>query len=98
VTAVPQAAVDAATAALRSEGVAGQLEALAAIVLEAAAPHIAAAGLMAAHDDLAAKAQRIGEQAQAGDDKTHLGTAAGLWLAAFRVIELADQAAPKVTP
>jgi hypothetical protein len=40
---VPQAAIDAAKEALRNEGTSGQLEALAAIVLEAAAPHIAAA-------------------------------------------------------
>jgi hypothetical protein len=40
---VPQAAVAAAAQALRNEGTLGQLEALAAIVLEAAAPLIAAA-------------------------------------------------------
>jgi hypothetical protein len=44
-TSIPQAAINAATAALRSEGTSGQLEALAAIVLEAAAPHLTAAKL-----------------------------------------------------
>ena len=48
------------------------------------------AALMAAHDDLAALAQRLETKARASGDKTHLGTAAGVRLAAFRLIELAE--------
>lgn len=48
--------------------------------------------LMAAHDDLAALAQRLETRARTSGDKTHLGTAAGVRLAAFRLIELAEGA------
>lgn len=47
---------------------------------------------MAAHDDLAALAERLEAKARTSGDKTHLGTAAGVRLAAFRLIELAGRA------
>lgn len=50
--------------------------------------------LIGAHDDLAATAQRLEDKARASNDKTHLGTAAGVRLAAFRLIELATRDEP----
>jgi hypothetical protein len=52
----------------------------------------AADALMAARDDLALTADRLRTKARDSGDRTHLGTAAGVSLACFRLVELADRA------
>ncbi|MEO3929256.1 hypothetical protein ABGB07_36205 [Micromonosporaceae bacterium B7E4] len=53
----------------------------------------AADALMAARDDLHGVADRLRVKAKDSGDKTHVGTAAGVDLACFRLVELADRAA-----
>jgi len=61
---------------------------------------IAAAALLAAREDLHGVAVRLRAKADETGDKTHLGTAAGVALACFRLAELSDRAgsSPDTTP
>ena len=68
-------------------------EALARAAVQAAMPIIRPAvideALMDAHTDLALLAESLETKGRTSGNKTHLGTAAGVRLAAFRLIELA---------
>ncbi|MEO3922686.1 hypothetical protein ABGB07_02205 [Micromonosporaceae bacterium B7E4] len=73
------------------------VDAAAPILIEAgrAAGRTAAAedALMAARDDLVGVADRLRAKARETGDKAHVGMAAGVDLACFRLVELADRAA-----
>jgi hypothetical protein len=69
------------------------VRAAAPILLAAGRKQAAADALMAARDDLVRTADRLRAKARETGDKTHFGTAAGVSLACFRLVELADRAA-----
>ncbi len=69
----------------------GHLRSVAAAVVVAVEAEVFPAALMVARDDLNKVAERLKTKAAETSDKSHLGTAAGVHLACFRLIELADQ-------
>lgn len=69
----------------------GHLGSVAAAVVVAVEDTLVPAALMASRENLNKVAERLKAKAKETGDKSHLGTAAGVHLSCFRLIELADR-------